>query len=306
MVGPGVEGAARGLRRAALRIFTNVAVIDWSGQAVARPSGLAMAHARNDSAAPGLLRPAGGWSRQAILDWLLDHAQAETDIVIGLDLSPALPFVDCGAYFPDWDRSPVDAKSLWRLVDHIAAHDPFLSASAFVADPDAARHFRRQNGCGDLFGTGRGRLRVCETGQKAAGMSPSSCFNLIGAAQVGKSSLTGMRVLNRLEGQIPVWPFDPVPAKGPLIVEIYTSIAAREAGIRKGLSKIRDAASLDTALAKLDSAPHHPLTRYDDHATDAILTTAWLRAAVQRESLWHPTGMSETVRTTEGWTFGVA
>lgn len=288
-----------------MRTFANFAVIDWSGQAVARPGGLAMAHASDDGAAPNLLRPAGGWSRQAILDWLLDHAHAETDIVIGLDLSPAFPFVDRGAYFPGWDRSPADAKSLWRLVDHIAAADPFLSASAFVADADAARHFRHQNGCGDLFGSGRGRLRVCETGQQAAGMSPSSCFNLIGAAQVGKSSLTGMRVLDRLEGRVPVWPFDPVPAKGPLIVEIYTSIAAREAGVRKGLSKIRDAASLDAALARLGSAPHHSLARYDDHATDAILTTAWLRAAVRREELWHPEAMTETVRTTEGWTFGV-
>src|SRR3546814_10514255 len=60
-----------------------------------------------------------------------------------------------------------------------------------------------------LFGLGRGRLRVCEHGQAAMGLSPQSCFNLVGAAQVGKSSLTCMRVLNRLRGRVPVWPFDP-------------------------------------------------------------------------------------------------
>ena len=289
-----------------MRTFAHFAVVDWSGRAVARPAGLAMAFAEDDLAAPELMKPAGGWSRQTILDWLLAHADAKTDLLVGLDLSPALPFADRGAYFPGWNLSPPDAQSLWSLVDGMCASDPFLGATAFVGDVDAGRHFRTQTGCGDLFQPGRGRLRVCEFAQKEAGLSPSSCFNLIGAAQVGKSSLTGMRVLHRLDGRIPVWPFDPVPESGPVIVEIYTSIAAREAGIRRGLSKIRDAASLDIALERSGCYPHRPLGRYDDHATDAILTTAWLRAAARREALWHPSRMTPVIAATEGWTFGVA
>jgi hypothetical protein len=288
-----------------VRSFANFAVIDWSGQAVARPKGLALAQARDDGAAPDLLRRSGGWSRQAILDWLIGHADAGTDMIVGVDLSPALPFADRGAYFPGWNRSPADARSLWRLVDEVGRDDPFLGASSFVADPAASRHFRQQHGCGDLFEAGRGRLRVCEARQRDAGLSPSSCFNLIGAAQVGKSSLTGMRVLHRLGGRVPVWPFDPVPAEGPVIVEIYTAIAACAAGIRKGLSKIRDAATLDAALAKLGSAAHQPLAGYDDHATDAILTAAWLRLAVRDPGIWHPATMTSHIAATEGWTFGV-
>jgi hypothetical protein len=138
------------------------------------------------------------------------------------------------------------------------------------------------------------------------GLSPTSCFNLVGAAQVGKSSLTGMRVLHRLAGRVPIWPFDPLPSHGPVIVEIYTTIAARAAGIRKGLSKMRDAASLDAALAKLGSEPHQPLARYDDHATDAILTAAWLRANADRPELWTPATMTAHIAQTEGWTFGVS
>ncbi|WP_204315773.1 hypothetical protein, partial [Stenotrophomonas maltophilia] len=68
---------------------------------------------------------------------------------------------------------------------------------------------------------------------------PYSCFNLVGASQVGKSSLTGMRVLHRLRGKVPLWPFDPLPEAGPVLVEIYTALAARAAGMRKGISKIR-------------------------------------------------------------------
>ena len=287
-----------------MRRFANVAVIDWSGQSVARPSGLALAHAAAGATAPTLLRPDGGWSRQAILDWLLDHAAAETDLLIGLDLSPGFPLVDAGAYFPGWPDSPPDVRALWRLVDERSAETPHLGVASFLSDPDVAAHFRHQMFTGDRFGTGRGRLRVCEKRQ-SAGLSPSSCFNLIGAAQVGKSSLTGMRVLHRLGGRVPVWPFDPLPERGPAIVEIYTSIAARAAGLRPGRSKVRDAAALADALDRLGCSGTTRLDRHDDHSTDAIITAAWLRTAAADPLLWSPAGLTPEVASTEGWTFGV-
>ena len=288
-----------------MRQFANFAVVDWSGEAVARPKGLAVAHASAGSGAPALLRPEHGWSRQRILDWFGRLHAAEADILVGLDLSPALPFFDQGAYFPHWDQSPPDAKALWAMVDQMATDDEFLSVRTFLGDPEIQRHFRQFKNCGDRFEAGRGRLRVCEHGQAAMGMSPQSCFNLVGAAQVGKSSLTGMRVLNRLRGRVPIWPFDPVPEKGPLLVEIYTSIAARAAGVRRGRSKVRDAASLDEALAALGSGSHHPLRAYDDHSTDAILTAAWLRREAPRADNWVPADLNPELARTEGWTFGV-
>jgi hypothetical protein len=287
--------------------FTDFVCIDWSGQSVERPKGLAVAHARIGSEPPVLLTPQKGWSRQAILDWLKQHAVAGTRMLVGLDLSPALPFVDCGAYFPGWCSSPPDARALWRLIDEISIGDPHLSASSFVHHSEAARYFRRQGlPLGDRFGTEkRGRFRVVEHHQRQQALSPYSCFNLIGAAQVGKSSLTGMRVLHRLAGKVPIWPFDAVPDTGPLIVEIYTSIAARAAGIRAGLSKIRDGAALDSALAALGTKPHRPLPRYDDHSTDAILTAAWLRHVAEDHALWKPPALTPGLAQTEGWTFGV-
>jgi hypothetical protein len=137
------------------------------------------------------------------------------------------------------------------------------------------------------------------------GLSPYSCFNLIGAAQVGKSSLTGMRVLHQLAGRVPVWPFDAIPDEGPLIVEIYTTIAARAAGIRKGLSKMRDAQALDQALSAVGSDPHIAMRSYDDHATDAILSAAWLRHVAPNLRFWTPPRLTPHIARTEGWTFGV-
>lgn len=286
-----------------MRSFGHFAVVDWSGAAGPRQKGIAIAICSPGKAAPTLVRPGHVWSREDVLDWMLHHMPDDT--LIGFDLSPGLPFLDEGAYFPGWNQSPSDARSLWALVERLSSEEPHLAANHFVDHPEASRYFRRHGGrTGDRFGSGAGRLRFVEHRQRECRLSPYSCLNLVGAAQVGKSSLTAMRLLHRLGGRIPVWPFDPVPRAGSVIVEIYTSLAARAAGIRKGLSKIRDGHSLDVALEALGSKPHQPMQRYSDHATDAILTAAWLRTVAGREYLWAPAGL-DAVAATEGWTFGV-
>lgn len=283
--------------------FEHFVAIDWSGAKSARQKGLAVAACRPGKAAPSLVRPGHVWSRQEVQDWLL--GQLPENALVGLDLSPGLPFADEGAFFPGWGETPATAKALWQLVDRLAQDDPHLAASSFVNHAEARRHFRHaKEDCGDKFTGGAGRLRRTELRQRALRLSPSSCFNLIGAAQVGKSSLTGMRVLHGLGGKIPVWPFDPLPSAGPVIVEIYTSLAARDAGMPAGRSKMLHGEALDAALCVLGSDPHAPMASYTDHATDAILTSAWLRKVAHREELWNPHGMSE-VQSTEGWTFGV-
>ena len=299
-MGPGQAEDAAGVRRATLRRFTRFACFDWSGAHVARPPGIALAIAEGDGP-PRLIDHR--WSRADVLDWLRNVAATGEPMLIGLDLSPGFPFADAGAYFPGWPETPPDAKALWALTDRLSEADPHLAAAGILAHPEIARYFRQHGGRrGDRFGVaGRGRLRVCERAQLPA-LSPSSCLNLVGAAQVGKSSLTGMRVLHRLAGAIPVWPFDPVPRRGPVLVEIYTTIATRAAGIR---GKVRTAATLDAALAALGSAPHAPLARHDDHATDALVTAAWLRTHAGRADLWRPAALTPAIAATEGWTFGV-
>jgi len=286
------------------RNFDNFVVIDWSGANVARPKGLAIAYAERGRAAPSLLIPENGWTRQSILEWLLRHAEAGTNMLVGVDLSPALPFVDHDCYFPGWSESPKSALQLWSMVDQLAESDRHLAVSSFLNHPEVYRHFRHHNGCGDLFEGGSGRLRACERAQKVMGLVPSSCLNLVGAAQVGKSSLTGMRVLNRLRGKIPVWPFEPLGKSGPAIVEIYTSLAAREGGIPKGRSKVYDPLTLDRVLKEFDSTAHAKLDKYTDHATDAILTAAWLRKVAGEPARWSPKGLTRKIAATEGWTFG--
>ncbi len=242
-----------------------------------------------------------------MLNWLLEEMPQGT--LVGLDLGMSLPFADRGAYFPGWDESPDDARGLWALIDRLCSDEPHLAVSSFVDHPEAARHFRRHGAReGDLFRSsgisgGQGRFRVTELAQRSIGCRPYSNLNLVGAAQVGKSSLSGMRVLHRLAGRLPIWPVDPLPTSGSVLVEIYTTIAALAAGRSAGRSKIRTHPELDAALANLASTGLSGEGEIDDHSSDALLTAAWLRTAAHDLALWNPPGL-EPVRQTEGWTFG--
>jgi len=283
--------------------FRHFAAIDWSGAVGERQRGIAIALCAAGHDAPGLVRPGHVWSRGEVLAWLRDDLPPDT--LVGMDLGISLPFADAGAFFPGWPDSPADAHALWAMVDHIADTDPHLAVTSFVDHTQIARHFRRHGARqGDQFTPGRGRMRVTERAQEAMGCKPYSNFNLVGAAQVGKSSLTGMRLLHRLRGQVPVWPIDPLPATGAVICEIYTTIAAIAAGRTAARSKIRTGRELDTALAHLNSRPHGHDGPIDDHTSDAIVTAAWLRHAASDPALWHPTMLTPEIAATEGWTFG--
>ncbi len=213
--------------------FRQFLAIDWSGAKGPVQKGIALALADGAGGPPVLVERGCGWSRSDVLALLREDLPRDT--LVGVDLGIALPFADCGAYFPRRDVVLPDAPALWALIDEICADDANLAAQSFVDHPDFAPYFRNGTLTGAQFGCdgaahGRGRFRVTEHAQAQMGCKPYSNFNLVGAAQVGKSSLTGMRMLHRLRDHLPVWPINPLPGKGSVLVEIYTSLAAREAG----------------------------------------------------------------------------
>lgn len=291
-----------------MRRFTHFLAIDWSGARGERHRGIALALADARGGPPVLVDPGRGWSREDVLALLQEDLPDDT--LVGMDLGIALPHADAGAFFPGWPASPPDARALWALVDDICAADPHLECGSIVSHPELKRYFRHsRDHVGDRFHlpgapTREGRFRLAERAQRAQGMRPVSNFNLVGAAQVGKSSLTGMRLLNRLEGRVPVWPVDPLPQTGSAVVEIYTSIAAQGAGARKGASKLRSHEALNDALALLGSPPVKGSGPIDDHSSDALVTAAWLRTAAHDPACWNPRGLNPAIARTEGWTFG--
>jgi hypothetical protein len=278
--------------------FTRFACADWSGAKGSRHPGIALAVCDAGDNAPKLVTPPNGhWSRQGVADWLLAQ---EDDLLIGFDFSFAPPLIERGSYLPG-DDLPSSAKEFWAYVEQ-TCDDPDLGAASFLE-----QHHRRHFYFGAADGTKADFLfwRQCEILNKNSSGKTSTVYDAIGASQVAKASFAGMRLLNNVRGRVAIWPFDALPNRGPVVVEIYTTIAARAAGVAKGRSKIRDSSALDVALGALGSQPHEPLKLYTDHATDALITAAWLRSVAENSANWAPKSLNSEIAATEGWTFGV-
>jgi hypothetical protein len=267
--------------------FTRFVGIDWSGALGVRHPSVQVAVCEAGGAAPRLVLPEGGvWSRLAVLDWL---AGLSGDVLVGMDAGFGFAAV------PPFLGS---ARALWAEIDAVAAADADLGGHSFVA----ARRDAFWMGAADGPRHERAHLRATERVYAASGLgTPTSNFVLLGAAQVGKASLSAMRLLNRLGW--PVWPFDAVPDSGPLILEIYAQAFARMGGVR---GKLRHRPALDGVLARLgsDAMPAGFADQFADHVGDALVTAAGLRSIAGAARWWAPAGL-DAVRATEGWTFGI-
>lgn len=276
--------------------FERFVAIDWTGAVGERHRAIAVAEAVAEGP-PTIVRPGHRWSRAEVFA-LIEAAHATGEhTLFGIDMCFGLPFADRGAYFPD-QPSPADARRLWTEVAEVATADPHHAAPAYVAH--RRDHF--WTGAADGPRAERARLRVVERADQARGNTPSSVFVLLGAAQCGKASLSGMRLL--ADTPVPVWPMDPLPGHGPLLVEIYCRLFAQMGGAR---GKLRTRAALDAALAGLGSPPVDGLPdSFDDHIGDALISAAGMRAFAADPRYWHPDGLTPEIAATEGWTYGLA
>jgi len=195
---------------------------------------------------------------------------------------------------------PDNARDFWAYVDALS-EDEDLGAASFL-ERAHRRHF--------YFGIADGtkadfvRFRQCDARLNAqGGRKTASAYDAIGAAQVAKASFSGMRLLRRLDGKVAIWPMDPLPAKGSAVVEIYTRIYLRNAGMSG--KKLRSRVDLNQALAGLGSKPVRLRFEPNDHETDALVTAAGMRAHLGNPDAFAPTGITAELARTEGWTFGI-
>ena len=279
--------------------FDAFVAIDWSGAKGRRHKGIAIAEARSD-APPRLVRPGHVWSRTEVLRWLLRRAKKEPTL-FGFDFSFAPPIVEKGEYLLGEPGVPKTAREFWAHVDALC-DDEDLGAASFL-EIAHRKHF--------YFGIADGvkadfvRFRQCDARLNAqGGRKTASAYDAIGAAQVAKASFSGMRLLHQLDGKIAIFPMDPLPESGSAVVEIYTRIYLRRAGMSG--TKLRTRAALNAALEGLGSRPVRLRFEPNDHQTDALVTAAGMRALAKEEPrAFAPNGLTPEIALSEGWTFGV-
>jgi hypothetical protein len=280
--------------------FTRFAAIDWSGAKGRKHKGIAVALAETGDGAPKLVRPDHVWSRTEVLEWLVTEAAAAPTL-FGFDFSFAPPIAERGEYLPGEPGVPSSAREFWAYVES-RSEDEDLGAASFLEQVHR-RHF--------YFGIADGEkarfmhFRQCDARLNAqGGRKTASAYDAIGAAQVAKASFSGMRLLHHLGGRVAIWPMDELPERGSAVVEIYTRLYLRRAGLSG--TKLRTRAELDFALAALGSRPSRLRFEPNDHQTDALVTAAGMRALAAAEpSAFAPEGLTPELARTEGWTFGI-
>ena len=278
--------------------FTRAVAIDWSGAKGRRHKGIVIAETRPGTP-PRLIRPGHVWSREEVLDWLVVEAAREPTL-FGFDFSFAPPLIDRGAYLPGETGVPDTARDFWAYVD-ARCNDEDLGAASFL-EIAHRKHF--------YFGIADGvkadfvHFRQCDHRLNAlGGRKTASAYDAIGAAQVAKASFSGMRLLRRLDGKVAIWPMEKLPTEGSAVVEIYTRIYIRNAGLSG--KKIRTTATLNSALVALGSPPVRLRTTPTDHQTDALVTAAGMLAHLANPNAFNPPGLTAEIARTEGWTFGI-
>lgn len=284
--------------------FDAFIAIDWSGAKGPSYDGIAVALCAPGKAAPRLVRAGHRWTRSELADWLEGKLAGTERLLVGLDFAFAWPLGARG-YRGLEGTSARTVFDLWDAIEESSGGEGDFGCQAVLDDARFTHLFwtikDKKMPAGWRPGIRQAECAcIGETGAR-----PESVFKLIGPKQVGKASLTGMRVLRHLtianRDAVSVWPYE--PARDSVLVEIFPTLFRKQALDK--LDKIRDFATLNRALAHFGARPFgdHDLAK-SDHNTDALLSAAALRNLAMHEPTLLADIDDEAVRR-EGWIFGV-
>jgi len=154
----------------------------------------------------GLERVECGLRRDEVVRHLIELAEREPRLVVGIDFAFS---------FPRWflaEHGLASARDAWELVAREGESWLARSPHPFWGRPFVARPAPIE---------GRSEWRATESeGMLVGGAAPKSIFQTGGAGTVGTGSLRGMPYLRDLQDAgFAIWPFD--RARLPMVVEIY-------------------------------------------------------------------------------------
>lgn len=181
--------------------------VDWSGAAFGAQKKIWLARCVGNT----LVELENGLSRESVLDRLVDKAQRNPDIVVGLDFAFSMPIW----FVREHGISQVD--ELWELV--ATKGEQWLSTCQppFWGRPGRRRPEQEHY-----------RWTEEEIGS-VNGIRAKSVFQIGGAGAVGTGSLRGMPFLSKLRSEgFSIWPFE--SSRLPCVVEIYPRILTGPVG----------------------------------------------------------------------------
>jgi precorrin-8X/cobalt-precorrin-8 methylmutase len=242
--------------------FDRYVVVDWSASATPKTGADSIWIAdtiADPTDSPTLHNPATRLEAERLLDAIIESA-SEARTLLAVDASLGYP-AGTAALFGFVGR-PWD--SMWRAVAERSVDDARNANNRF--EVASTLNALAGSGSGPFWGVPAGRadphlgptkvrsvgvaeFRTCERSLRADGLSPASCWQLLGVGSVGSQTLTLLPVLRRLldrHDRVGVWPFTtglraPSPTLGDVVIaEVWPTAFAPEIPI----GMIRDAAQV--------------------------------------------------------------
>src|SRR4051812_2123895 len=187
---PGVKKG----KSVAIPQFEEFIALDWSGAAHGY-TGIAVAVCKTGRTAPQLVASQGSrhWTREGVANWLKVRLHRRQRTLVGFDFAFGFPFEDCG-YLGGKAIGTDDIFALWSLIESTSAGEPDFGCMRFVGHPDYAGLFWSA-GLKPKEWMERKRMteHACAESTKTR---PDTLYKLLHSKQVGKASITGMRVLH--------------------------------------------------------------------------------------------------------------
>lgn len=207
-----------------------------------------------------------GRSRSEVVDWLIDEAGRDNNLVVGLDFAFSLP-----SWYLEQRRLTV--RELWATLAHESL-TPIMKQvglASWFNQPEPPFWLNSRTGAGL---TPAREYRRTDELARSAGALAMSVFKLVGPGHVGRQSLYGMQALHRLSAAgFHIWPFD--PGSLPVVVEIYPRLLTGR--ITKSDPAARDAYLRSVAMATKFRAR----AAASEDAFDAAISAIGMAAAAQ-------------------------
>ena len=283
-------------------VFENYIGIDWSGDKNNFQRGISVSLCKNGNNAPKIIKPIEKyWSRYSLINWLKKKISKEKSLV-GFDFAFSYPFYDCSSYFPGIKDSPINAKSLWLMIDNINHNKENLYGGEIWNEKLHSNFYNAPKLKGKHYAS---RRRLTEVYAKNKIYSPSPTFNCVGPGSVGTGSLAGMRALNLLKKQSNIWPFDNYKMLNKSVcVEIFPTYYFRLSSVKPHKNFGYTLENINKSLAFFNTQSlkkNQVIGGPDQDDADAIISSAALRFFSAQKNIWDIPNVSKK----EGWIFGV-
>ena len=210
--------------------------MDWSG-AARHYRGIAIAICGSGRTAPVLVNSRGSrWTRAKVTDWLERQLDGRHRLLIGLDFAFGFPFEPACGYLGGCAPDVDDIFALWSLIETKSRDEPDFGCRNFLSDPAYRQLFWTVGPKPKQWIERKRRTELACA--ESTGTWPDTLYKLLHSKQVGKASITGIRVLHRVRSRcgdrVAVWPFETVRAAA--LVEIYPTLCRTFTRGRRGIS----------------------------------------------------------------------